>query len=244
MNDFKRMFVDSYARRVAHVEEDAPKRRTFVLRLRSEPDCHPIQALRRVLKYALRQCRLRCVEVREEDVSGGGSSATRANTMTRNQCVVAALDDGLANQAAPGANKAMDMRKYLGSSFYKVDELKDRPPLQLRIADVNIGQYDRPDITFESGRKLSVNVTNNETLVVAYGYDSDAWIGHVIELFVCDGEYNGTPIKLIKVRPISRPEHYGEANKQPEPVQRKPDVPPVSSRTRGGDADMDDVIPF
>jgi hypothetical protein len=138
----------------------------------------------------------------------------------------------------------MDMRKYSGSSFYKVDELKDRPPLQLRIADVNIGQYDRPDITFESGRKLSVNVTNNETLVVAYGYDSDAWIGHVIELFVGDGEYNGKAIKVITVRPISKPEHYGEADKQPEPVQRKPNVPPVSSRTRGSDADMDDAIPF
>lgn len=219
---------------------------TFVLRLRPEPGCHyPFRALRRVLKYALRQCRLRCVEVREEDVSGGGSSATRANTMARNQSVVAALDDGLANQAAPGAKNQMDMRKYSGSSFYKVDELKDRPPLQLRIADVNIGQYDRPDITFESGRKLSVNVTNNETLVVAYGYDSDSWIGHVIELFVSDGEYNGKPIKLIKVQPISRPEHHGEANnKQPEPVQRKPDVPPVSSKTRGSDADMDDAIPF
>jgi hypothetical protein len=206
----------------------------FVLRLRVEPGClHPVRALRRVLKYALRQCHLCCVEAREEDVS----------TMTRNQFVVAALGGGLENQAAPGA-KQMDMRKYSGSSFYKVDELKDRPPLQLRIADVNIGQYDRPDIIFESGRKLSVNVTNNETLVVAYGYDSDAWIGHVIELFVCDGEYNGKPIKLIKVRPISRPEHYGEANKQPEPVQRKPDAPPASSRTRGSDADVDDSIPF
>jgi hypothetical protein len=219
-------------------------RKIFMLRLRPEPDCrHPIRALRRALKYAFRQCRLRCVEVGEEDASGSGSSAARTNTMTRNQFVVAALDDGLANQAAPEL-KTMDMRKYSGSSFYKVDELKDQPPLQLRIADVNIGQYDRPDIIFESGRKLSVNVTNNETLVVAYGYDSDAWIGHVIELFVCDGEYNGKPIKLIKVRPISRPEHYGEANKQPEPVQRKPDVPPASSRTRGSDADMDDAIPF
>jgi hypothetical protein len=209
----------------------------FVVRLRPEAGCvHPLRALRRLLKYALRQCHLRCLEAREEDVSG-------TNTTTKNQFVAAALGGGLASQAAPGA-KEMDMRKYSGSSFYKVDELKDRPPLQLRIADVGIGQYDRPDIIFESGRKLSVNVTNNETLVVAYGYDSDAWIGHVIELFVSDGEYNGKPIKLIKVRPISRPEHYGNGDKQPEPVQRKPDVPPVPSRTRGSDVDMGDEIPF
>jgi hypothetical protein len=68
MNDFKRMFVDPYARHVVHVAEEAPTPSTFVLRLRPEPGCHPIRALRRVLKYALRQCRLRCVEAREEDV--------------------------------------------------------------------------------------------------------------------------------------------------------------------------------
>jgi hypothetical protein len=61
----------------------------------------PIHSLRRLLKYALRSCGLRAVEVREEDASGGGSSAAATNTMTRNQFVVAALDDGLANQAAP-----------------------------------------------------------------------------------------------------------------------------------------------
>jgi hypothetical protein len=140
----------------------------------------------------------------------------------------------------------MDMRKYSGSSFLKVDDLKDRPPLQARIAAVEIGQYDRPDITFESGKKLSVNATNNETLCDSYGWDSDNWVGHVIELSVVDGQYKGEPIKLIKVRPISKPEHYGEANKQPEPVQRKPDLPPVaSSGARSNDGkDMDDEIPF
>jgi hypothetical protein len=136
----------------------------------------------------------------------------------------------------------MDMRKYSGSSFFKVDDLKDRPPQQLRIADVAIGQYDRPDITFESGKKLSVNATNNEMLVDAYGYESDAWIGHVIELFVGDGQYKGKPTPMIKVRPVSKPAHYGEASKQPEPVQQAPNVPPVSSGTHGDD--MDDEIPF
>jgi hypothetical protein len=133
----------------------------------------------------------------------------------------------------------VDMRKYSGSSFYKVDDIKGRPPVQVRIADVGIGQYGRPDITFESGKKLSVNATNNEKLVDAYGYESDSWIGHVIELSVGDGKFQGSAINVIKVRPISKPEQYGEA--KPEPVQQKPNVPPVSKSPSN---DMDDEIPF
>ena len=71
MNDFPKMFVDPLARHVAHVvEEGAPPasdcKVTFVLRLQPEPRCHyPILALRRVLKYALRACHLRCVDAQE-----------------------------------------------------------------------------------------------------------------------------------------------------------------------------------
>jgi hypothetical protein len=62
MNDFKRNFVDPHARHDARMQ--------FILRLRPEPECeHPISALKRVLKFALRSCGLRCVEVRKEDAS-------------------------------------------------------------------------------------------------------------------------------------------------------------------------------
>jgi hypothetical protein len=133
----------------------------------------------------------------------------------------------------------MDMQEFSGSSFFKADELKDQPPVQLRIFIVEIGKYNRPNITFESGRKFSVNTTNNKTLVEAYGRDSDNWIGHVIELFVVDGVFEGEPQKQIKVRPISKSEHYGEANKQPGPVRQKP-VPPPAPKS----LDNMDEIPF
>jgi hypothetical protein len=42
------------------------KQATFVLRLRAEPGRNPIHSLRRLLKYALRTCGLRAVEVRED----------------------------------------------------------------------------------------------------------------------------------------------------------------------------------
>jgi hypothetical protein len=51
----------------AHEEEDA--RTQFVLRLRPAHGCHhPVHAIKRVLKFALKRCHLRCVEAREEDV--------------------------------------------------------------------------------------------------------------------------------------------------------------------------------
>jgi hypothetical protein len=88
----------------------------------------------------------------------------------------------------------------------------------------------------------------NDTLVDAYGWESDNWIGHVVELSVGDGQFQGKAIKVIKVRPISKPEHYGEANKQPEPVQRNPDLPPPAQaedrKSAGGGHSFDDEIPF
>jgi hypothetical protein len=38
----------------------------FVLRLCIKPGHDPIRSLRRALKYALRQCGLRCITVRQE----------------------------------------------------------------------------------------------------------------------------------------------------------------------------------
>jgi hypothetical protein len=44
-----------------------PPRQVFVLRLKAEPGCdHPIHSLRRLLKYALRQCGLRAISATEE----------------------------------------------------------------------------------------------------------------------------------------------------------------------------------
>jgi hypothetical protein len=57
----------------------------------------------------------------------------------------------------------------------------------------------------------------------------------VIEVFVGEGQYQGRAIKVIRVRPVSRSEHYGEGA---ESVKLKPDQPPSSS------LDMDDDVPF
>lgn len=129
----------------------------------------------------------------------------------------------------------MDMRKYGGSRFLKVKDLRDAPK-QKRIAAVVEGEYDKANIVFEDGNRLSLNVTNTETLSDIYGFDSEAWIGHVIELYVGKIRYQGKDQDAVLVRAVSKPEHYGEQPTEPE--KKKPDKPP------GLRGEMDDEIPF
>lgn len=49
----------------AGVQRAANERPTFKLTLRAEPGVDATRALRHVLKFALRRCRLRCVAVEE-----------------------------------------------------------------------------------------------------------------------------------------------------------------------------------
>jgi hypothetical protein len=55
--------------------------------------------------------------------------------------------------------RKMDMRKYAGESFIRVDNVRNGS-LQERIALVKEGKYERPDIVFESGDILTLNTTN------------------------------------------------------------------------------------
>jgi hypothetical protein len=76
---------------------------------------------------------------------------------------------------------AMDMRKYT-PSFIKPDDVRDAP-LQARIINVFISeQYNRPVLELDSGDQFTVNATNNRTLCKAYGFESEDWRGHVVEL--------------------------------------------------------------
>jgi hypothetical protein len=75
----------------------------------------------------------------------------------------------------------MDMRQYAGSSFVTVESLRDGPR-EDKIASVEPGKYDKPVVTFESGNKLSLNKTNVNTLIRAYGPDDEDWIDCTVEL--------------------------------------------------------------
>jgi hypothetical protein len=108
----------------------------------------------------------------------------------------------------------MDMRKFSSPTFLKVNDVRDGP-LQLQIAAVNEGRYEKPDLVFETGETLSLNATNVNTLIRAYGSKSEDWIGKQIELALGTVKFQGEPQDAVIVKPISPP--IAAADRTPAP---------------------------
>jgi len=76
----------------------------------------------------------------------------------------------------------MDVSKYLGNAFRRVGDVKVNGTIRVVIANVTEGKFDKPDLTFDDGTRLSLSVTNTRTLALAYGTEGADWIGKEIEL--------------------------------------------------------------
>jgi hypothetical protein len=120
----------------------------------------------------------------------------------------------------------MDMRKYTGTVYLKAGDVK-AGAIRVTIVDVLEGKYDKPDLLFHDGTKLSLNATNARTLVRAYGGSSEDLIDKEIELYLGSLRYDDKDNEAILVKPIS-------------PVIEK-NTPPKPRKSGG---DMNDSIPF
>jgi hypothetical protein len=126
--------------------------------------------------------------------------------------------DGRSEASAPDGDKVMDISKFLGAGvFRKVADLKDGP-INVTITNVQIGKFDKINLGFNDGSRLSCNTTNCRALARAYGTESDAWVGQEVELFVGLVEFQGREQEAILVRPVSPP-----LEKKPAPKKLKPD---------------------
>jgi hypothetical protein len=100
----------------------------------------------------------------------------------------------------------MDMRKY-GSIFIKPDDVRDGPREERIVNVYESEKYHCPVLDLESGDQFSVNATNTRILNKAYGWESDNWLGQVIELSL--GHYKDwrgdqpEEKETVVVRPIS-----------------------------------------
>jgi hypothetical protein len=57
----------------------------------------------------------------------------------------------------------VSLKQYCGSRFITVDDVRDGP-MRETIAGVVAGQYDKLNVIFKSGDKLSLNKTNAKKL--------------------------------------------------------------------------------
>jgi hypothetical protein len=125
----------------------------------------------------------------------------------------------------------MDVTAYMGSTFLKVEDIRNGPR-QVRIKDCSVGQFDKLDLHLEDGDKLSLNATNVKTLARNYGKDSRDWVGRTIELYIGQVEFKGQEQDSVLVRPISPPT---------PPQQQRTSEPTRAPSTRD---ELDDEIPF
>jgi hypothetical protein len=127
--------------------------------------------------------------------------------------------------------RKMDMRKYAGESFIRVDNVRNGS-LQERIALVKEGKYERPDIVFESGDILTLNTTNARILIKNYGPSSDDWFGKDVDLTLGTVAYQGKEQESVVIRPISPP--MNAADRQAASAKM----------TAAATNEIDDEIPF
>lgn len=120
----------------------------FVVTLCAMAGSDGIRELRGLLKCALRTYGLRTIEVQEHPavVRRRRSDATQARR----------------------GDTPMDMSKYAGSAFLSLDDVQDGP-IRGEIAAVEIGNYEKPVVTFTNGLKFSLNATNTAALIKAFG---------------------------------------------------------------------------
>jgi hypothetical protein len=134
----------------------------------------------------------------------------------------------------------MDMRQY-ASTYIKPDNVREGS-IQTRIVNVfQSEKFNRPMLELEIGSQFTLNDGNTNTLIKAWGYNSDDWIGQEVELFF--GTYKDwrddppTEKETVKIRAISPAKTVQNGGAPVSPL-------PPSKTASGPDRSMDDEIPF
>jgi hypothetical protein len=184
----------------------------YTITLRAERD-DGVRGLRALLKRAWRDHRMRAVEVQQRPA------------------VARRRRRGVTQERRQTRGKLMDMSKYAGAAFLGLDDVVDAP-IRAEIAAVELGNYDKPVLTFSNGFRFSLNVTNTQTLIKAWGSESDDWVGERLELYAGETKYQGEAKPSVLARPLAR-----EAGEKKKPTA----AAPAKAQQRGS---LDDEIPF
>jgi hypothetical protein len=111
----------------------------------------------------------------------------------------------------------MNVREFIGGTFLKPEDI-GATPIVLTIVEVAEGKWDKLDLTFDDGSKLSLNATNGRAIARAWGYESNDWLGKQVELSVGFTTYKGEQQESILSRPLSPAIPASERKPPPAPT--------------------------
>lgn len=145
----------------------------------------------------------------------------------------------------------MDIRTAFPSKYLKAADLQGEA-VKVKIRDVtmeDLGDDRKPVAYFENKEKgLVLNKTNGEAIAADCGWNTDTWIGVVIEIFPAKTQFNGSMVDTLRVRvPRQKP---GSASVAPNARARaeaeyNPPAPaPPAERGGSFNEELDDDIPF
>ena len=100
---------------------------------------------------------------------------------------------------------SFDLKKYSGQRFIKPEHVRNKP-IRDTIIGVKEGKFGKLELLLESGDIFSLNATNTEILMDAYGRNSDRLKDKEIEMFFGQLKYNGVDNDAVLVKPISPPD--------------------------------------
>ncbi len=133
----------------------------------------------------------------------------------------------------------MDARKF-ASKYVKPDDVREGPISTRIISVYEEERYSRLMLELETGSQFGLNDGNTNTLIKAWGHDTDAWVGKEVQLEL--GTYKDWRAdppeekETVRVRATTP----GKALNGPAPPAKP--LPP--STVKMSAKDMDDSIPF
>jgi hypothetical protein len=135
---------------------------------------------------------------------------------------------------------AMDMRKF-ASKYVKPDQVRDGP-IATRVVNVfEDDRYGRPVLELESGSQFTLNDTNLNALIKAWGAASDDWLGKelTLELGTYKDYHTDPPEEkeTVRVRAVSA-DANGSAPLKPLPPSK------TGKMAKPIKDDLDDSSPF
>jgi arabinogalactan endo-1,4-beta-galactosidase len=140
----------------------------------------------------------------------------------------------------------MQISQAFPSEYLKAADLQGRQ-VRVLMAHVelrDVGDDNKPVLFFQGKSKgVVLNKTNANNIALAYGDDTDGWVGHEVVLYEAMVDFQGRSVPAIRIRPPNAREKQPPAQSRPQPSQQRIDPDPMPA-VNAVSPDPSDEIPF